>query len=197
MKLREIINNLDKSKENSDWINLEEFANEFGINQYMSPPDDIRISAYYFLKWYCTDSYVGGRVYFLDDKPICISWQKGRKGDEKFSWISQESYEQTHKYILSLVEQDNKKTIDPIDLDEDWGPGYPVDFSSQLLTDTVFHIPTNTYVEVVKKYNDHSSEGIKDWRFVDVKFDDGKVEKIPMSDILVPYEVKKENELHN
>jgi len=189
MKLKDIILNLDKSEKNSDFVDIEQIAAEFGIHQFLQYQDSYRIKAYHFLKWYCTDSYVGGRVYFLDDKPVAISWQSGRKASEEFGWISQELYEETHKYILTLVEEENAKTIDPIDLEEDWGLGHHVDYSGQLLTDTVHYEPSNCIVKVVKKYNNMNE--IEKWQLVDIQFADGKKETVPMSDILVPYNLNQ------
>ena len=190
MKLKEIIEKLDKSDKNSSWININDIANsEFDIFEWCIKEPN-RIKAYYFLKWYCTDSYVGGRVYFLDDKPIATTWQSGRKASQDFSWISKEAYKETREYILTLVEENDKsENIQLANLEEEYHNGFPIEYSSQLLTNQVIYKPTGELVDVIEKYD--SMEKIKDWNKVKLKFQDGKKEVISMKSVLVPYEIIK------
>lgn len=188
MKLREIIEKLDKSEKNSSWIDINELANsEFDIFSWVSKEPD-KLKAYYFLKWYCTDSYVGGRVYFLDDKPIAITWQGGRKASQDFQWISKEVFKETRDYILTLTEEDIKiENIDLVDLDTEYNDGYPVEYSSQLLTNKLIYKSTGEYIDVIEKYD--GMDKIKDWGNVKVQFKSGTNSLISMKEILVPYEV--------
>jgi hypothetical protein len=187
MKLKEIIENIDKSKKNSSYIDVQELARqEFDI-QIGYEQELNRITAYYFLKWYCTDSYVGGRAYFLDDKFIAISSQTGRKMNEDFIWVSQEAFSETKKYILTLIEEQVDREISPLDMEEEWGIGAHISYSSQLLTDKVVFEPTGEKVDVVETY--HSVGDIKSWSTVKIKFENGKEEIVNMKNILVPYDV--------
>ncbi len=193
MKLKDIIANVDKSEKNSDYVNLEELANEVGINQWLSTPDDCRIKSYFFFKWYCTDTYVGGRVYFLDEKPVAVSWQSGRKCSEVFEWISQELFNEVHKYIVSLMEPAKPEIISLADLEEDWGIGHKVEYGSQLLAEDVFCTPENTMVKVVKKFNDYKD--VANWQFIMIDTPTEKNKKVSMDDILVPYNLKQHKEI--
>lgn len=189
MKLKEIIEKLDKSEKNSSWINISDIASyEFDINSYFSKESD-RIKAYYFLKWYCTDSYVGGRVYFLDDKVIATSWQSGRKCNEDFHWTSKEAYKETRAYILTLVEEEECKSenIQLADFEEEFGDGFPISYSSQLLTDNVIYKPTGELVKVTKKF--HDMNDIKLWSFVKIKHSSGEEALVDMKEIRVPYDI--------
>ena len=186
MTLQEIIDNIDKSNKDS-YVNLEEIAREFNIHEYVDG-DDSRISSYYYAKWLCTDSWVGGRVYFLDDKPICVSWQSGRKSYEDFEWISQEAFNITHQYILTLISP-NIPIPAIADLTQELGVGFHVEYGSQLLHGNVIYKSTGTIVKVTKKFNDMSD--VKMWNYIEVQFPDGEIKEVSMSDILAPFDLKK------
>lgn len=188
MKLKEIIENIDKSEKNSCYISLSELAHkEFDIHNYLNE-DNSRITAYFFLNWQCTDTWVGGRAYFLDDKLIATSWQGARKSNEDFSWVSKELFNETRQYLLSLMEEP-EVSVDLVDLEQEFNDGFPIQYSSQLLVDDVIYKPTGEKVKVVEKYR--SMEDIKMWSFVKIKFDSNKEEIVDMSEILVPYNLKK------
>ena len=186
MKLKTIIDNVDKSKKNSDYVNISELANEFNIYDNIDDSDE-RIKSYFFATWQCTDTFVGGRVYFLDDEPVCISWQNARKSDENFAWISNETFQKVHQYIVSLISKDLPEPK-LVDFDEELGDGNQVEYSSQLLTDKLIYAPTKEIVSVVKKYRDMND--IKSWGFVKIKFPDGEVKKVEMGDVLVPFNLE-------
>lgn len=106
MKLIDIANKIDKSKKNESHINITDFDSEFNINlDYYIEQD--RLKAYYIGNWYCTDSYVGCRMYFFDDEPVAISFQQGRKFDEEFRWFSKDNALKVRDYLLSLMPRGN------------------------------------------------------------------------------------------
>src|SRR5690242_12506049 len=138
MKLSEIIKNLDRSEKNSSYVDICELATrEFDLNAYIHS-ESKELTCYYFLNWYCTDTYVGGRVYFLNDEPVATSWQNGRKMSEEIYWVSKEAYNKVRDHILTLINEVDK-TINIVDLEEEWGIGYEISFGSQLLTKKVYH----------------------------------------------------------
>ena len=103
MKLKEIIQNIDKSSDNESYVNIYEFLDEFGIIYIDYTEDDKqRLKAFYYAKWLCTDSWVGGRAYFLDDVLVATSWQSGRKMDENFFWVSQDDFNKVGDYLRTL-----------------------------------------------------------------------------------------------
>jgi hypothetical protein len=94
MKIKDIIETVDKSKENYCWPDIEDFMSELDVSSYGSADYNkfqSRVSGYWFVSWVCTDTRVGGRVYFMDDQPVAISYQEGRKCEEVFEFISVES----------------------------------------------------------------------------------------------------------
>lgn len=133
MKLIDIANKIDKSKKNESHINITDFDSEFNINlDYYIEQD--RLKAYYIGNWYCTDSYVGCRMYFFDDEPVAISFQQGRKFDEEFSWFSKDNALKVRDYLLSLMPRGNDDLDFTIcDLGNDIGEGYSIEFNSQIL----------------------------------------------------------------
>lgn len=186
MKLKDIILNIDKSSRGD--VDIDKVAEEFGMcgdfmDQYCGIGGGKRLQAYFYVKWYCTDTVVGGRVYFLDNEPVAVSWQDGRKSDENFDWIDKES---VHKYLLSLssdmVEFDN----DEIDMDEELGDGHTVEYSGQLLTKEVIY--NGERVTVTKEFQDYVD--IDNWSHVEIEVD-GISKLVKMSEILVPYCVNK------
>src|ERR1035437_3625894 len=102
MKIKEVIENVDLSNYEK-WKSLEEISKEFYIYENLSDENE-RLKSVFYQKWVCTDTHVGGRIYFLDNEAVCLSFQPFRKSDETFYWISKETFEKTHKYLLSLTE---------------------------------------------------------------------------------------------
>src|SRR5688572_30224618 len=153
MKLKEILARIDKTKLES-WHDLQSIAEEFDIYQYFDTNQG-RLKSYFYQNWYCTDSWVGGRIYFLDGEPVCVSWQSGRKSDEEFEWISRETFNKTKAYLLSLLIEE-EKTIHLCDLEQEMGEGYQVEFSGQFLTQDVILLKTNEMVKIVECYTKES-----------------------------------------
>ena len=189
MKLKEIIEKLDKSDKNSCYLDIQEFAsNNFDINSWFAKEPD-RLKGYFFLNWQCTDTWVGYRAYFLDDKLIATSWQSCRKGGEEFFWVSKEAYSETKQYIISLMDETADKNIILVNLDEEYDNGFQIEYGSQLLTDKLILKSTGENVSVIGKF--HKMDDIKNWGKVEVQFEDGRKKVVEMSEVLVPYNLKK------
>ena len=126
MKWSEAIANLDKSEENCNWADLEDFCNEFGINYY-DCCDDIsafptRMKKYWVHSWYCTDTSVGLAVYCFDGEPVAVSYQSGRNCDESIYFISDELAKKVKDFILTLYTESNKIYFVNLDeeIDQSW-----------------------------------------------------------------------------
>ena len=116
-----------------DWEELSRILNVEGL--YYS--NDERLKAYHVKTWYCTDSYVGIRVYFLDNKPVAISNQNGRKSSEDFGFISKEVVKEVRDYLFSLVEENDFTQVDILDgLDDEIPSTYKIEYNSQILHKT-------------------------------------------------------------
>lgn len=126
MKLREAIANIDKSEKNQAWVDSDVFSNYFGLYGLGSYDVNDKLKKYWIHKWLCTDTTVGLSVYFLDDEPVAVSFQRGRKFTEEIKFISEESAKKLRDYILSMIapEVDMFVTIEDLDQElgepEDW-----------------------------------------------------------------------------
>ena len=98
MKIIEIANKIDKSKKNEEFVETDQFSDEFGYEFDWVEQD--RLKSYWIGNWYCTDSYVGFKMYFLNDVPVAVSSQSGRKSEEKFEWFSEELALRVRDYLI-------------------------------------------------------------------------------------------------
>lgn len=64
MKLIDIARNIDKSKRNEDFVDLEAVQQALGLPVYGYAEQD-RLKAFWVERWLCTDTWVGGRMYFF------------------------------------------------------------------------------------------------------------------------------------
>jgi len=194
MNLKSIIKNIDKSESNSDWVCHRTIGeNEFDIFNIDHDPKD-RLKCYWYAKWLCTDSHVGHKIYFLDDKPVAVSVQLYRKSSEEFTWLSKATRLKVKKYLESLTnEEDNdihSSYLTKEDLDEDISIGYTVEYGSNLLAKEVLHVESNETVKVVQTFCNHGKDDVKRWRLVEIEFPNGDKKEVELKDILIPYFVK-------
>jgi hypothetical protein len=114
MNAHEILKTIDTSKMEIKFVDFHEMCEkQFEIYEFLTQPDNPRLTYCYYHRWICTDTEVGIRVWYLDDKPVCISFKPYRKYDESFYWIDNNSFEETFRYAISL-KQDEKPTYQTI-----------------------------------------------------------------------------------
>lgn len=139
MKLKELIEKIDKSKENESYVNLNSLAenefNIFNISWEACVEQEGRLKAYWIQNWHCTDSHVGWRAYFLDDEFVGTSMQLGRKQTEDFDWVSELTLWSVKDFLLSLtVDEQNLNGFTFLDLEEELPEeSYSIEFAGQLL----------------------------------------------------------------
>jgi len=130
MKLIDISKRIDKSKNNEDYVDSETISNEFNLDLYYVKQD--KLKSYWIGNWCCTDTWVGYKMYFLDDEHVAVSSQATRKSDENIEWFSKELALKIRDYLLSLmIKEDEKFTIG--DINEDIGEGYKINFNEQII----------------------------------------------------------------
>jgi hypothetical protein len=132
MKLIEIANRIDKSSRNEDWVDITKFDTEFNCTfEYI---EQNRLKCYHIGNWLCTDSWVGRRMYFLDDEPVAISTQIGRKYDQEFEWFSEEKALKVRDYLLSLMKENEEDLqLKFCDINDDIGDSFKIEFNCQIL----------------------------------------------------------------
>ena len=108
MKLIDAIKNVVRTKENEQWIDLEEFADECGvsssasyrINEEFGDEIETRLKSYWITTWCCTDTWVGIRSVWLDDQPVGIISQSARKNGIEVEMISEQARTQVQTMLI-------------------------------------------------------------------------------------------------
>ena len=131
MTLREIAKKIDKSRKNEDDVDISDICENLDIYFYGWIDQD-RLKSYWVTNWLCTDTWVGLLMYFLDDEPVGISFQSGRKSDKEFSWFSEECMHKVRDYILSIIPS-NDVNCDYTSLDDEVGDTYKISFNNQVI----------------------------------------------------------------
>ena len=108
-----ILNMIDTSKMESYIYDICE--NQFQIYDYPDQGENSRLTYCYLHRWICTDTEVGIRVWYFDNKPVCISWKPYRKYDESYGWISKDGFVSVKSYIHSLIDNSEDNSINIID----------------------------------------------------------------------------------
>lgn len=191
MKLIEIANNINKSKENEDYINIEKIADELGIlYQYddFYEIENHKLKAYWIGNWHCTHSYVGYKMYFLHDKPVAYTVQKGRKCDEIFYWFSEDIAKKVREYITSLIPKKNEIDVNTIDINSDIGDSYKIEYNENILS---FNKPmlNRESVIIIKRILEMPDYGID--KYLIIKLSNGKEETVHISDLDFKFYLKE------
>lgn len=184
MLLKDIFERALKTDKNEHHADMEEFASALGIqNAYWNHLFSERVKGYWVAPWYCTDQYVGMAVYFIDDKPLAVSMQTGRKSSPDYEFYSHESAKSCIDFILEL-QGETEYSYSVADLNEDHKENfYHVSFGSQLLTDIGYY--NGERVKVVETFN--KNDDIPNWRYVVIEKENGEKEKIHLKDFKIPY----------
>ncbi|MGP3748792.1 hypothetical protein ACTWKA_15145 [Bacillus sp. 3A_MP1] len=177
MKLIDIVNKIDKSKQNESEVDTQDIGRELGLDNVPYVEQD-RLKCYWVGNWYCTDSYVGYRVYFLDNQPAAFSIQLGRKCEESFHWFNLEFATKVREYLLSLT-QEKELNISICDINEDIGDSYKIEFNAQILNFNRAKL-NNEKVEILEKII-HKSCGID--TEVKIKLPNGEEKQVDISDL--------------
>ena len=103
MRLIDLANKIDKSKKNESFVNITNLNKEFDC--IFDRIEQDRFKAYWIGDWYCSDFWVGWRMYFFDDLPVAISSQINRNGNEEFEWFSKDVALKVRDYLFSSMPQ--------------------------------------------------------------------------------------------
>ena len=160
MTLKEIAEKIDKSEKNRDYISFDALLYEFNMQEFYidyDEPEAKRLEAYWIGHWYCTDSWVGYRMYFLDGEPVGVSTQKGRKCEEMFEWFSNEAADKVRDLLYKLCNADDALCVKVTDINEDIGDYYNIHFNSQVLdwSKARYKGEKITFIERIKESPDY------------------------------------------
>lgn len=166
-----------------DDVNWEDITSIFDIfNLYWS--EDKRLKTYFIKTWYCTDSYVGVRAYFLDGEFVAISEQNGRKSNEDFEFTSKKTAKKVRDYLLSLVDEENEVKFSVItDLDKEIEGSYKIEHNSQIRHKT--SLLGGERVTILKKNYPHNTEDY--FHTVEIQKEDGELLKLDCRELDFEY----------
>lgn len=179
MKLVDIAYKIDKSENNEDCINTDALSSEFEIN-FPLVINPNRIKVYWIGNWYCTDTWVGYRMYFFDGEPVAVSEQIGRKCIEDFKWFSEEAAYKVRDYLISLMDKDEEPHIKTIDINEDVGDSYKISYNEELLEQNKPYYQGNP-VEILEKIKEEPDYGIG--QELKIKLSDGYKKIVDIRDL--------------
>lgn len=132
MKLSEIALKIDKSENNEDWVSIKKIGELFDLSIWNHKENE-RLKCFWIGNWRCTDTWVGYKMYFLDDEPVAYSTQSARKSDEHIMWFSKETSSKVKDYLISLMEyEDEYCQLDYCDINEDIGEGYTIHYNDNV-----------------------------------------------------------------
>lgn len=187
MKISEIIQTVDKNSERNKCLaNWDNFASLFDMwFDYDYDKFENGLTSFFFAKWLCTDTWVGGRVYYLNNEPVAVSWQPARKSDEDIEFLSLDAIVKVKEFMLDCrTDEDNHSNL-LTDMDKDYGNGYRVSYGSQLLRKDCIHKPTGKSSTVIETFR--GMDQIKKWSKVVIQFDDSSTQTVDMADLIFSF----------
>lgn len=139
----------------------------------------VSLSTNHLKQWYCTDTWVGIDVIYLNNHPVAVTNQIGRKCDVNIYFLSEESKNSVKDYLLSLYsnQQDYSDYLTDDELNEEMGDYFKIEYASQVLYKTAWL--NGEQVEITQKprnLNDNINfhtvaikhkDGVEEW--VDVR----------------------------
>ena len=168
----------------------QETACIYTIGEYfdLSPycEGQIDLESCWIQKWYCTDTWVGIKAYFLRKKFVGISFQSARKSDIHYYWKDQSSANQVENYIKSLcqIEEKEFEVLTEEFLEEEMGETFQLEWAGQLIHKTVFYgdpVKGGKIATVIGRASNNILE-----KKIKIRCDDEE-RVVEMSEIFIPY----------
>ena len=186
MKIKEIIERVDRSLENTSTVSVSFLARKLGLGV---PEDDKeefgkRVKSHTVTRWYCTDTWVGMSVVYIDDEPLCVTNQTARKNPVEVYFVSKEAIGKLRLFILELLSKEESEYVDFLDMDEDVGEHLTISYSSQLLDDEGIY--NGEKCQVVMKYDSRDTEKPQT---IDIKKPNGEIINIPTEKFEIPFKI--------
>ena len=119
----------------------EDLLSAVGLDIYYHNYDDpVNLTTNHLKQWYCTDDWVGIDVIYLNNSPVAVTNQVGRKTDVNISFLSEEAKNSVKDYLISLYnnQQDCADYLTEDDLNEEMGDYFKIEYSSQVLYKTAW-----------------------------------------------------------
>lgn len=189
MNILQIIEGVDKSDRNKTEPEWGDFAQILGLSHLDYNYDEFTqgLSGYHYAKWLCTDTYVGGTVYFLDGEAVAVSWQSARKSEEDINFLSLEAAEKVRQFMLDIgqIDQPEPPVMTAEEMVEDLGPGYKITFGSQVLNKSCRMVENDQPATIIETH--HKYDEINRWQDVMVELEDGTKLEVTIDKIYFPW----------
>ena len=158
----------------------EDLLSAVGLDVYYHNYDDpVNLTTNHLKKWYCTDRWVGIDVIYLNNHPVAVTKQIGRKWNVNIYFLSEEAKNSVKDYLISLYnnQQDYVDYLTEDDLNEEMGDYFKIEYASQVLYKTAWL--NGEQVEITQKprnlnnnFNLHTvaikhKDGVEEW--IDVR----------------------------
>ena len=141
--------------------------------------EPVSLSTNHLKQWYCTDTWVGIDVIYLNNHPVAVTNQIGRKWDVNIYFLSEEAKNSVKDYLISLYnnQQDCADYLTEDDLNEEMGDYFKIEYASEVLYKTAWL--NGEQVEITQKprtvndnFNLHTvaikhKDGVEEW--IDVR----------------------------
>lgn len=175
---------VDKSHGCPNWVDLEDLERALNLPSGFRSWDQSvqeRFKGYFLINWMCTDTWVGFEVIFLDDEMVACRIQDARKSDPTIEFTSVQAAKKVYDVLLPSFDESN---VPVVKSDQTLGARYSVQFATQLLNFEGFY--NDKPVKLVReRYK--SAE-----RMVTVEDEDGMHHRIPVTDFMIPINLRKE-----
>jgi hypothetical protein len=188
---RDVLARVDRSEKNSTDCNIEHLLQAFDIHDYFwdeTGEYDRRIRGYWVVRWYCTDSWVGVRVYDFDGEPFAISIQTGRKMGEDFEFVSVEMAAKVRGFVRELMDG-RARRLPLVNLDATFPETYRVEFGEQIIDKEGLY--QGEPCTVVKTWGGYSKAEMDRWHDVQVRLPSGEEKVISTDEYHMPVRVKE------
>ena len=184
LKLSELVEKIDKSCKNEAFIDFEDFDEFIPTHKldYDKISEQTRLKACWSYNYLEDYEDVGGKVYFLDDKPIAISAQLYRKSDTEIGFFSDECFKLFIDYINTFL---CTNTYSIIDLSSEVDKYYKLNFNSNLISDKHKAFYKGKPVQIMEKIKSKELGGILSNEVVILLDNETKTVKINELDFMV------------
>ncbi len=188
MNLFELLQLVNKTKDNEDWVDIHFIANELFIDPCFNFAENTRLTSYWLKSWMCTDTMVGDKVFYLDEEPVMVSSKSGRKCDTFTKWVSKDAAKAVHEYVTSLIQDEAHHGL-TIAEDIDFKNGYRLSYTSQIMRHHTVarYMATDEIVKIVE-----IPQGIA-MTDVTVMKENGEKIEVHLHGLVFPYHITENN----
>ena len=100
----------------------------------------VSLSTNHLKQWYCTDTWVGIDIIYLNNHPVAVTNQIGREWNVNIYFLSEEAKNSVKDYLISLYykEEDCVDYLTEDELNEEMGEYFKIEYASEVLYKTAW-----------------------------------------------------------